>query len=232
VEYAYLAAAFAFAPIAAGVISRRLSRRDAGLSSWGERGVPRHPTSCRDQRVPSNCWNGPVRGIGLLACTVPATAAFVTSGPALLVGCLLGWSLLGLALIDWRELVLPNVLTYPLLASGIAVAALEGSAAFFDRLLGSLIGGAAFFFLRFVYRAVRKSEGLGLGDVKLFAALGAWLGLEALPLLVVIGSLGGLASVAPVARRGVLLTATSPVPFGTFLALAGWLVWLHQRASG
>ena len=77
-----------------------------------------------------------------------------------------------------------------------------------------------------VYRRVRGREGLGLGDAKLLAAAGAWLGWQALPSVVLIAAACGLALALATALGGGKLGWTSRIAFGPHLALAFWLVWL------
>lgn len=143
------------------------------------------------------------------------------------VTCGLGWVLLALLVIDWRHLVLPDVLTLPLIPAGWLVAwGLEPS-----RLLAHLLGAAAGFLLLWavavVYRRLRHREGLGLGDAKLLAAAGAWLGWEALPGVILIAAAAGLAGALVAARRAGALDPERPLPFGPYLAGAFWIVWLY-----
>jgi len=143
------------------------------------------------------------------------------------VTCGLGWVLLALLMIDWRHLVLPDVLTLPLIPVGWLVAwSLDPS-----RLWAHLLGAAAGFLLLWavavVYRRLRRREGLGLGDAKLLAAAGAWLGWEALPGVILIAAAAGLAGALVAARWVGELDAERPLPFGPYLAGAFWIVWLY-----
>jgi leader peptidase (prepilin peptidase)/N-methyltransferase len=151
--------------------------------------------------------------------------------PAWLVpaGCLLGWVLLALALIDAREHRLPDALTLPLIPAGLAVTWWEVPDAdvLTDHAVAAALGYAVFAALAAGYRRLRGRDGLGLGDAKLLAAAGAWVGLAGVPSVVLLASLSGL--VVALARgwltgmevRGV------PLAFGPYLALAFWVVWLH-----
>jgi leader peptidase (prepilin peptidase)/N-methyltransferase len=165
--------------------------------------------------------------IELAALAVAISAATVLSGWLLVVTCGLGWVLLTLAVIDWRHFLLPDLLTLPLIPAGLAVAygidpgLLAGHAA------GALGGFAVFAAIGFGYRKVLQREGMGLGDAKLLAAAGAWLGWQALPGLVVIAACGALAVALARAALGVRLGATMRIAFGSYLALAIWLVWLY-----
>jgi leader peptidase (prepilin peptidase)/N-methyltransferase len=145
----------------------------------------------------------------------------------LLLDCALGWGLLALAWIDWRQLRLPDALTLPLLAAGLAAAGLEGADALLADVIGALAGYAALRLVGEGYLRLRGREGLGQGDAKLLAAGGAWLGWEALPWVVLLAALLGLALAALQRVRGVALTREKAVPFGPPLALAIWIIRLH-----
>ena len=89
-----------------------------------------------------------------------------------------------------------------------------------------MAGFAAFAAIASIYRRARGREGLGLGDAKLLAAAGAWLGWQALPSVVVIAAASGLALALATALGGSKLAWTSRIAFGPHLALAFWLAWL------
>lgn len=174
-------------------------------------------------------WAHPA--IELAALAVAAWAGSVAGGDAarLWAGCVLGWTLLALAWIDAERMMLPDMLTLGLLLAGLAAAwALTPDALFsgalFDRALGAAIG---FILLRGVgglYRRLRGRDGLGQGDAKLLAAIGAWVGWQTLPVVLLGAALFGIATAL---LRGNGLRAQTVVPFGPGLALAGWLVWLY-----
>jgi leader peptidase (prepilin peptidase) / N-methyltransferase len=164
--------------------------------------------------------------IELAALAVAASAALAVSGWLLLVSCMLGWMLLTLAAIDQRHFLLPDILTLPLIPAGFLVAFALDPALVVSHLVGALAGFAAFAAIAFVYRRLRRREGLGLGDAKLLAAAGAWLGWQALPGLVVIAAVCALAVALAHAVVGDRLSATTKIAFGSYLALAFWVVWL------
>jgi leader peptidase (prepilin peptidase)/N-methyltransferase len=143
-------------------------------------------------------------------------------------GCLLGWTLLALAWIDWEHMLLPDALTLPLVVLGLAATWLAAPAALADRAAAALLGWSAFVALGWLYRRLRGRDGLGQGDAKLLAAGGAWLGLLALPWVVLAAALIGLAA-AVVLHRGRVHSAAA-VPFGPWLAVSIWLVWLYGAA--
>jgi len=161
------------------------------------------------------------------ACGLLAVVAFGTSLTAL-AAMLLGWGLLALAAIDAEQQLLPDTLTLPLLWLGL----LFNSSGLLVSPAAAIIGAVAgYLFLWLIYHGFRLftgKEGLGRGDFKLLALLGAWLGWQALPAIVVLASLAG-ASVGlarVVLKRQQLHQA---MPFGPFLALAGWLVLLLRE---
>ena len=164
----------------------------------------------------------------LLATGLAAWAAWAgLRGPALWAGCGFGWALLALAWIDWRHFRLPDVLTLPLLLAGLGVAAWQDPPSVPEHAMAAAVGYALFRLVDVAYRRLRGRAGLGEGDAKLMAALGAWLGLQgsAHTLLVaaVLGLAFGLARL-PTGRQ----TASAAIPFGPFLAVAGWVTWLYS----
>ncbi len=154
-------------------------------------------------------------------------AGFVAGGAALIFSCALGWILLTLALIDVRVFRLPDVLTLPLTALGLAAGWILDREHFFAHVLGAAAGFAAFALLALVYRQVRGRSGLGLGDAKLLGAAGAWVGIAGLPSVVLIASLTALLVVLgmQIAKRP--LSADRAIPFGAYLAVGTWMVWLY-----
>lgn len=152
-------------------------------------------------------------------------AATQTPGWVLAASCLLGWWLLVLAAIDWREFLLPDVLTLPLLVAGLAISYAIDPPALADHLIGAAAGFVVFAAIAFVYRRVRGREGLGLGDAKLMAALGAWLAWQGLPSTLLFGAIAALIFVLIRSLAGRRIA--DPIPFGAFLALGGWMVWLY-----
>lgn len=167
----------------------------------------------------------------IAALVVAVWAATLVSGWVLWASCVLGWSLLTLAVIDARHMLLPDALTLPLTAIGLAVAGLLGGAAAWDSAIGAVAGFSAFAGLGRLYRWMRRRDGLGLGDAKLAAAAGAWVSWAGLPSVVALAALAGLA-VAGAARLGGRPAAMADrIPFGPYLSAAIWLVWLHGPIS-
>ncbi len=159
--------------------------------------------------------------VELAAVGVAAWAATSgAEGGLLWASCGLGWALLTLGWIDAVSMRLPDVLTLPLLLSGLAEAAWLEPDALTQRAFGAAVGYTVFWGLALVYRRWRAREGLGLGDAKLLAAGGAWVGVALLGQVILVAAICGLAFAW---RRG----TGARIPFGPFLSLAIWLVWLY-----
>jgi leader peptidase (prepilin peptidase)/N-methyltransferase len=164
----------------------------------------------------------------LAAAMVVLWSAAVVDGWLLWLSCLLGWALLALAASDLRDMTLPDALTLPLLPAGLAVAAWLDPALLPDHVAGAAAGFVLLYGINLGYRRLRGRDGLGLGDAKLLASAGAWLGWQALPSVLLIAASAALAGAAAAGLAGHRLTAGSALPFGVFLCLAFWIVWLHQ----
>ena len=141
-----------------------------------------------------------------------------------LCGCLL----LLLADIDRRYQRLPDCLTSLLLWSGLARTLFQSELNASTAVLGAFAGYLAFWLLALLYRLLRKREGLGRGDMKLFAALGAWTGWQALPLIATIAASLAFGMLMIFYLAGKAWTKETPLPFGPFLAAAGWYVVIAQ----
>ncbi|MEM9440308.1 MAG: A24 family peptidase [Pseudomonadota bacterium] len=162
-----------------------------------------------------------------LAAVVVVISACVTP-PGWLFWCsiLLGWCLLVLAVIDHRHLVLPDVLTLPLIPIGLLVAYVINPGMIYHHVFGAAIGLFAFIGIAWLYALLRDREGLGFGDAKLLAGAGAWLGWAALPGVVLLAACSALAIALlgqTVERQPV---ATREIAFGPYLAFAFWASWL------
>lgn len=168
-----------------------------------------------------------------LACAAIGAAAFAAHGPvAGLVTATLGCWLLLLAVLDHRFQWLPDALTLPLIPAGLAAALAGIGPPLGDRLIGAAAGAATLWLIAAGYRAIRGREGLGGGDPKLFAGIGAWLGWASLPFVLLGSALLGLAFLLLLHARGTDVGRDTRLPFGTFLAIAAWAAWLLAAAPG
>lgn len=143
---------------------------------------------------------------------------------ALTVG--LAGTLLRLAVIDLKTFRLPDAYTLPLVAAGLTLGGVFDDPAPVARLIGAAAGFAILALIGELHFRRSGTEGLGLGDAKLFAAAGAWLGWQALPLVLLIAAVTGL--VYAVAKGG---GRAAPIAFGPMLALGFWLCWAGQMLT-
>jgi len=165
------------------------------------------------------------------ACSALVAWRFGFGWPAL-AALVLTWYLIALAFIDADRQLLPDSLTLPLLwlGLGVALAGLPGAPAPVDlraSVLGAITGYLSLWSVYHLYRLVTRKEGMGYGDFKLLAALGAWLGWQMiLPTLLVAAVAGALIGVALIVRGR---NRSTPIPFGPFLAASGWLMMMCGR---
>ncbi len=178
----------------------------------------------RAARLPMLALGGAVLGVwsGL---GQPSTAAAILTA-------LFGWQLLLIALVDAEHFWLPDRLTFPLAATGLIAAALLEEHRLVDAVIGATAGFAALWALAVAYRRLRGREGLGGGDPFLLGAIGAWVGWEGLPAVLLWAGLAGLSVVAGRAAGGRPLSAADRLPFGVLLAIGGWLTWSLGPLSG
>jgi leader peptidase (prepilin peptidase) / N-methyltransferase len=146
---------------------------------------------------------------------------------------LITWALIALTGIDIDHQLLPDDITLPLMWAGllaaVAIGPIAGAALPVsprDALIGAAAGYVSLWLVFHAFKLVTGKEGMGYGDFKLFAALGAWLGWKVLPMVIVLSAATG-------AVLGILLIALqghdrrAPMPFGPYLAAAGWLAMMY-----
>lgn len=154
---------------------------------------------------------------GALSVTVVALFGISWESGFILGACL---TLLALAVVDFRTQLLPDIITLPLLWAGLLYQLLFQPAMLPSAVIGAMAGYLVLWGFYWVFKLVTGKEGMGYGDFKLLAALGAWLGWGFLPLILVLsagfGAIVGLALHANPKRRGM------PMPFGPFLVMAGF----------
>jgi len=139
------------------------------------------------------------------------------------------WALISLALIDFHTTLLPDSITLPLLWLGLLISLVPVFVEAPDAIVGAAAGYMILWLVFQAFKLVTGKEGMGFGDFKLLAALGAWLGWAKLPLIILLSSLTG-------AVIGIMMMAlfkhkrSEPIPFGPYLAIAGWiaLMWGDQ----
>lgn len=142
---------------------------------------------------------------------------------------LLTWGLLAMSLIDADHQLLPDVLVLPLLWIGLMVNQFGLFASPADALWGAIAGYLSLWSVYWLFKLVTGKEGMGYGDFKLLAMLGAWGGWQILPLTILLSSLVGAVLGVIMLRLRNAETST-PIPFGPYLAIAGWiaLLWGEQ----
>lgn len=144
-------------------------------------------------------------------------------------GLALTWALIALSVIDLHTKLLPDVITLPVLWLGL----IANSAGLFTDLHSGVIGAIAGYLSLWgvyqLFRLLTGKEGMGYGDFKLLAMLGAWLGWQLLPLIILLSSVvGAFIGIAMIVLRD--QDRNTPIPFGPYLAIAGWiaLLWGHR----
>ena len=177
-------------------------------------------------------WRIPLRypGVELLTALLSVVVVWrfgfsIESAGALL----LSWALIALAFIDFDTQYLPDSITLPFLWLGLAFNLTATFAPIQASVIGAIAGYLILWSVYHLFRLVTGKEGMGYGDFKLLAVFGAWLGWSALPLIVLLSSLvGAIIGVAMIALRG--HDKNIPIPFGPYLAIAGWvaLLWGDQ----
>lgn len=159
---------------------------------------------------------------GLLAVAVVALYGATASALFIYAACL---TLLALAVIDFRTYLLPDILTLPLLWAGLLYQLLFQPIMLPSAVIGAMAGYLILWSFYWLFKLITGKEGMGFGDFKLLAALGAWVGWPMLPLLLILSA--GIGAIV-----GLVVQACSPhlrgqpLPFGPFLALAGWVCLL------
>lgn len=140
-------------------------------------------------------------------------------------GLLFTWTLIALTMIDVHKQLLPDNLTLPLLWLGLIFALFDTYTSLQAGVIGAIAGYLVLWTVFHVFRLVTGKEGMGFGDFKLLAALGAWLGWALLPQIVLLSSVIGAIAGSIMLVTGKTRTQ-QPIPFGPYLALAGWIALL------
>jgi len=140
---------------------------------------------------------------------------------AALAGLLFTWTLIALSGIDLRTQLLPDQLTFPLLWLGLLLALLPMFIPASSAIIGAAIGYLSLWSVFWLFKLLTGREGMGYGDFKLLAALGAWMGpLSLLPVILLSSLIGALVGGSLILLRK--HDRQLPMPFGPFIAAAGW----------
>ena len=146
---------------------------------------------------------------------------------------LVTWALIALTGIDIDHQLLPDNITLPLMWAGLLAAVAIGPVAGVavpvsprDAIIGAVAGYVSLWLVFHAFKLVTGKEGMGYGDFKLFAALGAWMGWQVLPLIIVLSAAtGAVLGILMIALQG--RDRRAPMPFGPYLAAAGWLAMMY-----
>lgn len=155
-----------------------------------------------------------------------AVALFVPFGWTVVFALIFTWVLISLTFIDFDTMLLPDQLTLPLIWLGLLVNMSGTFVGLQDAVLGAVFGYLSLWSIYWGFKLLTGKEGMGYGDFKLLAALGAWFGWQALPLIILLSSFAG-------AIIGIAVIAASkdkqsrPMPFGPYLAIAGWVYLIY-----
>lgn len=149
-------------------------------------------------------------------------------GWPLAAGLIFTWSLIALSLIDFDHKLLPDSITLPLLWLGLLLSLNSVFVELRTSIIGAAAGYLALWTVYQLFRIITGKEGMGYGDFKLLAAIGAWLGWQALPVTIMLSSLvGAVVGIGLIAIRG--RDRNIPIPFGPYIAAAGWLAMLWGK---
>ncbi len=151
---------------------------------------------------------------------------FYGATPQGLTALLLLWALIALTAIDIDTQYLPDNITLPLLWLGLLINSFDVFTDIYSAVYGAIAGYGILWSVYWLFKLLTGKEGMGFGDFKLLAALGAWMGWEALPVIIILSSLVG----AVIGIAGILIQGRDkniPIPFGPYLAIAGFITLLY-----
>ena len=152
-------------------------------------------------------------------------------GPGLpwLVYMLFGGIYITASFIDWELFILPDRLTLPAIPLAVLAAVFGLGMPWTTSVIGGAVGAGGFWFIQLAYRVLRKREGMGTGDIKLMASIGALIGWPLLPIAVFLSALSALAASVVFLRRPDADGLRTQVPFGPFLCLGAMTAALFGR---
>ncbi|MDO6559008.1 prepilin peptidase [Paraglaciecola chathamensis] len=178
----------------------------------------------------SQCKNAisiryPLIELGTALCSVWIAWHFGYSWSAL-AGVVMTWILVALIFIDIDTMLLPDQLTLPLLWMGLLFSIVNPAVTSADSIIGATVGYLSLWSVYWAFKLLTGKEGMGYGDFKLLAALGAWMGWQYLAIVVLMSSLvGAVIGISVLSFQG--KDKGQAIPFGPYLAIAGWLTLLY-----
>lgn len=156
-------------------------------------------------------------------------AAHFGFGPEALLGIVITWVLVALTFIDADKMLLPDELTLPLLWLGLGASVFTVFVPPSTAIVGAAVGYLSLWSVYWLFKLVTGKEGMGYGDFKLLAALGAFVGWQGLPIIIILSSLvGAIVGITLIALRR--NESSQAIPFGPYLAVAGWLTLMYDEA--
>lgn len=156
-------------------------------------------------------------------------AAHFGFGPEALLGIVITWVLVALTFIDADKMLLPDELTLPLLWLGLGTSVFTVFVPPSTAIIGAAVGYLSLWSVYWLFKLVTGKEGMGYGDFKLLAALGAFVGWQGLPIIIILSSLvGAIVGITLIALRR--NESSQAIPFGPYLAVAGWLTLMYGEA--
>jgi len=175
--------------------------------------------------------------VELLTALLAATVAWhFGAGWEAVLAILLTLTLVAIAMIDADTQLIPDAIVLPLLWLGLAMSLfhpMAGATTLFisptDAIVGAMGGYLTLWSVFWLFKLVTGKDGMGYGDFKLLAALGAWLGWQALPMIIMMSAVvGAVINIVMIVARG--KDRSMPIPFGPYLAAAGWITMLWGEA--
>lgn len=184
----------------------------------------------------STCCNKPISShyllVELVTCLLSMALTLHFGGTVQLVaGLVFSWAAIVLFFIDSKEQLLPDLLTIPFLWIGLVFNIFETFTSLSSAVLGSIFGYLFFFLVAGIFKLIRKVEGIGRGDFKFFAMLGAWFGWQSLPAIAFIASCCGLIFAISSIIMIKKMNYHTPIPFGPFLVIAGFIILIGGNSA-
>lgn len=142
---------------------------------------------------------------------------------------MLTWCLIALTMIDFDKMILPDQITLPLVWIGLLLNLNNMFISLDEAVIGAIIGYMSLWSIFWLFKLITGKEGMGYGDFKLFAVFGAWFGWQVLPILILMASLvGAIIGISLMVLKN--HEGSKPIPFGPYLAIAGWITALWGDA--
>ena len=164
--------------------------------------------------------------IELLSAVLTLTVAFFFPPSWKLLGAiLLTWALISLSFIDFDKMLLPDEITQPFLWLGLVINTVDGFVTVKSAVIGAVLGYLSLWSVYWGFKLITGKEGMGYGDFKLMAVIGAWFGYQMLPLAVLMSALVG-AVIGITYKIVVKESASKPIPFGPYIAVTCYVIML------